>query len=360
MRDLVSQLNKWIRDGESVALATVVHTWGSAPRRPGARMGITASGKITGSVSGGCVEAAVIEAGLRVIRTGHADLLEFKVADETAWAVGLACGGAIQVFVKPLDEQLAQSIASAIESSMPVADLMVVGGPEDLIGAEALFSERQRVAGDLEARPGSGAASLAAQALTSRRTMRSELHEGQRLLDVFVDVILPPPVLIVVGAVHVAIALCSMARTLGYRTVVIDPRGIFGSRDRFPQVDLLVQSWPEEAFSRLTLTADSAVCMLTHDPKIDDPALKLALSSPAFYVGALGSRKTQAARRERLLEAGIPHEELARLRGPIGLDIGADAPEEIALSIMAEIVAARNSQAQNAPDGALRHEVSSG
>lgn len=360
MREILPELRTWIRDGEPIALATVVQTWGSAPRPPGARMAMVASGRIAGSVSGGCVEAAVIEAALGALRTGRAVLLDFKVADETAWDVGLACGGAMQVLVKPLDEESSRSLLSAVESSVPLADLMVVQGPERLMGARMLMSEQRKISSDFDSSLEDVTALRAAQALAARRGGRFKIQSGKETLEVFVDVVLPPPVLIVVGAVHMAVALCSLARTLGYRTVVVDPRGIFGSRDRFPQVDRLLQSWPQEAFPEIKLTADSAVCMLTHDPKIDDPALRIALNSPAFYVGALGSRKTRAARRERLLDAGMTHEQIERLRAPIGLDIAAGTPEEIALSIMAEIVAVRNSHAQALPEGTLRLPEGSG
>jgi xanthine dehydrogenase accessory factor len=163
-------------------------------------------------------------------------------------------------------------------------------------------------------------------------------------LEVFVEVILPPPTLIAVGGVHIAIALVALAKTLGYRTIVVDPRGSWGNAERFPQVDQMIQTWPEQAFERLPLTRSTAVAMLTHDPKLDDPALRIALPSPAFYVGALGSRKTQAGRRARLKEAGLGEQHLDRLHAPIGLEIGADTPEEIALAIMAEIVEARRKQ----------------
>jgi xanthine dehydrogenase accessory factor len=171
--------------------------------------------------------------------------------------------------------------------------------------------------------------------------------ESQRLMlnddvEVFVEVILPPPTLIAVGGVHITVALMALAKTLGYRTVVIDPRSAFGNQERFPNVDQLIQQWPQEAFEQIPITRSTAIAMLTHDPKLDDPALKIALSSPAFYVGALGSKTTQAKRRQRLLDEGLTESQLDRLHGPIGLRIGAGTPEEIGLSIMAEIVAARN------------------
>lgn len=346
MRDILPQLRAWIEQGEPLALATVVQTWGSAPRRPGARMAITASGRIAGSVSGGCVEAAVVQAALEALETGRARLLDFHVTDDNAWQVGLACGGSLQVLVKPLDPQFALAVIAALDASFPLADLMVVQGPDALIGAQALFSPERKIAGELEVSPDE-----AANALAARKPGRFELRARGQTLGVFIDVILPAPTIVMVGGVHTAVALSSLARTLGYRTVIVDPRGVFGSPDRFPQVDLLLQSWPQDAFSRFELTPETAVCVLTHDPKIDDEALKIALNSPAFYVGALGSRKTQDSRRDRLRQAGVTEDQLMRLHGPIGLDIGAGTPEEIALSIMAEIVAARHNERQAAPAG---------
>jgi xanthine dehydrogenase accessory factor len=187
---------------------------------------------------------------------------------------------------------------------------------------------------------------LAQEALAQGESRRVILNED---IEVFMEVILPPPTLVAVGGVHITIALMTLAKTLGYRTVVVDPRSAFGNETRFPHVDQLIQSWPQEAFEQIPLTRSTAVAMLTHDPKLDDPALKIALPSHAFYVGALGSKTTQAKRRQRLLEEGLTEEQLNRLHGPIGLDIGAGTPEEIAMSIMAEIVAARNHEIDFVP-----------
>ncbi|HXF83896.1 MAG TPA: XdhC family protein [Anaerolineales bacterium] len=339
MRDILHDLEKWLRENKPIALATVIETWGSSPRRVGAKMALTADGKITGSVSGGCVEGAVFEAGVEVLKTNRPTLLHFGVADETAWEVGLACGGSIEVFVKPLDVELFHSLRSVLTEDETALLVTVVRGRNELLGRELLLKDNGSVTGTISDGLNEEIVNLARATLAEGISRRVKLNEE---VEVFMEVILPPPTLIAVGGVHITIALMSLAKTLGYRTVVIDPRRAFGSEERFPHVDKLIQKWPQEAFQEIPLTRSTAVAMLTHDPKLDDPALKIALSSPAFYVGALGSKTTQAKRRKRLLAEGLTEEQLNRLHGPIGLEIGAGTPEEIAMSIMAEIVAERN------------------
>ena len=340
MRDILPDLDNWSADdGQSIALATVIQTWGSSPRRAGAKMAITPDGKITGSVSGGCVEGAVFETGVDVLKTGTPQLLHFGVADETAWEVGLACGGSIDIFVKRLDQEFFKSLRSMLVEERTAVVLTVVRASNDLLGRELLIKEDGNVIGSINEDLDQQAVSLAKETLLQGSSRRATLNED---VEVFIEVILPPPTLIAVGGVHITIALMSLAKTLGYRTIVVDPRSAFGSEERFPHVDQLIRSWPEEAFQEIPLTRSTAIAMLTHDPKLDDPALKIALPSPAFYVGALGSKTTQAKRRKRLLEEGVTEAQLDRLHGPIGLKIGAGTPEEIAMSIMAEIIAARN------------------
>jgi xanthine dehydrogenase accessory factor len=343
MRDILPDLDKWRADAErkSIALATVVQTWGSSPRRAGAKMAITPDGKITGSVSGGCVEGAVYETGVDVLKSNQPQLLHFGVADETAWEVGLACGGSIDIFVQPLDEEFFRALREVLVEEKTAVVVTVIRGPVELLGREMLVEEDGSVTGSLSDELNKPAIDMAREILTQGESRRAMLNEE---IEVFAEVILPPPTLIAVGGVHITIALMALAKTLGYRTVVIDPRSAFGNEERFPNVDKLIQRWPDEAFVEIPLTRSTAVAMLTHDPKLDDPALKIALPSPAFYVGALGSKTTQAKRRQRLLEEGMTDEQLNRLHGPIGLKIGAGTPEEIAMSIMAEVVAARNFQ----------------
>jgi len=342
MRDILPDIDRWREDDKSIALATVVQTWGSSPRRVGSKMALTRDGKITGSVSGGCVENAVFEAGLEVLKTNHPHLLHFGVADETAWDVGLACGGSIDVFVKPLDIHFFEVLRSRTLDADPAVLVTVIRGPQSLLGREILVRE-DRVLGTLGNLWHEKVLEIAMETLSQGTSRRVTLNES---VEVFLEVILPPSTLIVVGGVHIAIALTSLAKTLGYQTIVIDPRRAWSNEQRFPDVDQLIQAWPQEAFQQVKLTRSTAIAMLTHDPKLDDPALNIALNSPAFYVGALGSKSTQAKRRERLLNDGMSESQLSRLHAPIGLDIGAQTPEEIALAIMAEIVDAHRRQNQ--------------
>jgi xanthine dehydrogenase accessory factor len=285
------------------------------------------------------VEGAVFDAGVEVLKTNHPQLLHFGVADETAWEVGLACGGSIDVFVQPLSSQTFQRLRSAILEERPAVNVRVVRGPDELLGREMLLRDDGSVIGAIHDELHHQALDVANESLATGESRRAMLNEN---VEVFVEAILPPPTLIAVGGVHITIALMALAKTLGYRTVVIDPRSAFGNETRFPNVDQLIPLWPDEAFQKIPITRSTAIAMLTHDPKLDDPALKIALSSPAFYVGALGSKTTQAKRRQRLLDEGLTESQLNRLHGPIGLDLGAGTPEEIAMSIMAEIVAVHN------------------
>lgn len=343
MRDILADVERWRKDNVAVAFATVVQTWGSSPRRAGAKMAITPDGGISGSVSGGCVEGAVFEEGVEALKSNRPKLLHFGVADETAWEVGLACGGNIDIFVKPLDMDFFPSLRSVWVEEQTAVSITVVRGPEELLGCEVLIREDGAVAGSLGGEWNKAAVHLAKDALARGESRLATLTEG---MEVFVELILPPPTLIAVGGVHITVALMSLAKTLGYRTVVVDPRSAFGNEERFPNVDQLIPLWPQDAFQQIPITRSTAIAMLTHDPKLDDPALKVALPSPAFYVGALGSKTTQAKRRQRLLADGLTEEQLNRLHGPIGLEIGAQTPEEIALAIMSEVVKAHRKQNQ--------------
>jgi xanthine dehydrogenase accessory factor len=356
MREIINEINEWSERGEPVAVATVIETRGSAPRTVGAKMALTPDHHIAGSVSGGCVEGAVFEAGVEALESGKAQLLRFGVADETAFeSVGLACGGTIEVFVEPLTPALRDFWRNAFTQDVPIATATIVRGPEELIGYKLMLdsdghvetsgvSETPEVYEQLR-----GAARTALQQGASQRIQlpspsgRGVGGEGESLpSEAFVEVILPKPTLIIVGGVHIAIALTTMAKALGYRVVIVDPRSAFGNEARFPHADQLVKQYPDKAFDALPITRSTAVVTLTHDAKFDDPALRCALQSPAFYVGALGGRKTRASRRERLLAAGLSPEQLDKLHAPIGIDIGTRTPEEIALATMAQIVAAQN------------------
>jgi len=339
MRDILEPVAVWLGGGRKVALATVVATWGSAPRAAGSRMAVSDDGGLAGSVSGGCVETAVVQTAREVLQGAPPRLLRFGVADETAWAVGLACGGTIEVFVEPLDPAVFAVVRDALARDETVATTTVIVGP--VLGTTVALAMREGAinpAGDSEGPLARAALEAARRALDAGRSERTRAGEW----DLFVDVLTPVPTLVIVGGVHIAVALVTLARAMGYRSVVVDPRPTFANRERFPHADRLESAWPDEALAGLPLTASTAVAVLTHDPKLDDPALRTALPSAAFYVGALGSQKTQARRRQRLLEAGLTESQLDRLHAPIGLDLGGRSPEEIALAVMAEVVAARN------------------
>ncbi|HTY41748.1 MAG TPA: XdhC/CoxI family protein [Thermoanaerobaculia bacterium] len=337
MRDVLADIEGFLADGRQVALATVVETWGSAPRTIGAKMAVADDRRIAGSVSGGCVENAVVEASDDVLRSGKPRLLKFGVSDDAAWSVGLACGGAIEVFVEPLDPELFGPVRDALRHEQPLAVATAIRG--DVGRRVAVFADGRAIgAEDAPMRE------AARSALAAGQSGRAPLDGGE----LFVDVLLPSPRLIVVGGVHIAVALVTLGKALGFRTVLVDPRETFANPKRFPHADEIVSAWPDQALAKLALNAGTAVAVLAHDPKLDDPALIAALASPAFYVGALGSTRTQEKRRKRLLEAGVSPEALARLHAPIGLDLGGRAPEEIALSVMAQIVAARHGKAPTA------------
>ena len=341
MEEVISDIQRWRAQGETIALATVVQTWGSAPRRPGAKMAITANGQLSGSVSGGCVEGAVAEEAFAVLHTGVPKLLHYGIADEMGWEVGLACGGNIQIFVEPLDHALFPTIHELISSERAGAVATLIAGPEAWLGRKILVERAQSGwRGSIDRTVDTDAA-IAAQAAIRRGNVE-KITLGKEGIELLIDVLLPPPTLISVGGVHIAITLATLAKTQGYHTIVIDPRHAFGTTERFPHVDQLLQSWPEEAFATLQLNQDCAVALLTHDPKIDDPALQHVLRTPAFYIGALGSRKTHDQRMARLRVAGYTQAELDRIHAPIGLQIDAQKPEEIALAIMAEIVKTRH------------------
>lgn len=303
----------WAREGRHVALATVVATWGSAPRPTGSQMLIAADGAIEGSVSGGCVEGAVVVAAQEAMETGQPRLLRFGVSEGDAFSVGLACGGEIKVLVEPIGGE-----DDTTGQGMPLALLT------DLVAARR---ERRPVAYQVDTVDW-------ARHLTDAPKAAETGLEGQ----VFTHLHHPPLRLVVVGAVHVAQALIPMAQMVGYDVTLIDPRGAFATVDRFPQVTLY-EDYPDDVMSQLTLDARTAIVTLAHDPKIDDPALEAGLCSDVFYIGCLGSARTQQARRNRLTGRGFDADALARLHGPVGLNIGSVGPAEIAVSIMAELIA---------------------
>lgn len=314
---------QWLAAGRGVVLATVMSTWGSAPRPAGSVMAIRDDGVFAGSVSAGCVEGAVIEAALAALKDGKLQRLAYGVADSTAWSAGLTCGGAIAILVEPLATETARA-------TLMKWNAMRRHGAAAVRAVQLETGETRVIAPDENNDLLSGDASDAA-----RRDRSSEIvHAGAAW---FLTVANPPVDLVIVGAVHIAQALVRMAVPLGYRIRVIDPRRTFASEERFPGI-VLAHDYTDEVLTRTPLNRRSALVALAHDAKIDDPALIAALHSPAFYVGALGSQKTQTLRRERLLAAGVSAADLARLHGPVGLPIGSKTPEEIAISILADII----------------------
>jgi xanthine dehydrogenase accessory factor len=340
VRDILPDIERWQGEGRPVAIATVVETWGSAPRPAGSKMALTADGRIAGSVSGGCVENAVVEAGKKTLSSGEPQLLHYGISDDTAWSVGLACGGSLDIFVERLDPALVAPVGDALRHEEPAAVVTVIRGPEEELGKKVALFEDGSVTGGID-----DAALEQARAALSEGASRRVKTEAREL---FIDVLLPAPRLVIVGGVHIAVSLVTLAKTLGFRTILVDPREAFGNATRFPHADEIVNDWPDQALARLAPDGSTAVAVLTHDPKLDDPALLSALPGRAFYVGALGSRRTQEKRRARLLEAGLAPDALARLHGPIGLPLGGRSPEEIAIAILAEIVGARNGAAVSA------------
>lgn len=307
----------WHRKGRGAALATVVETWGSAPRQAGSQLAVSGAGEIMGSVSGGCVEGAVVTEALEAMQDGKSRILTFGVSDDTAFAVGLACGGTIRLMVEPIGsggQRLPESL---------LADLVAARAARQAVAVEVRPEGWTRRL----LRPGEDAA-----ADVRFRADRSGTEEDGRFLCIHN----PPLRLAVVGAVHIAQALLPMARLAGYDPVLIDPRGAFASASRFPG-ETLVEDWPDEALAALAPDARTAVVTLTHDPKLDDPAIRVALRSGCFYLGCLGSKKTHARRVERLEAEGFTEAEIARIHAPVGLDIGARTPAEIAVSVLAQM-----------------------
>lgn len=303
---------RWHRQGIGAVLATVIQTWGSAPRRVGAQLVVSGDGQMQGSVSGGCVEGAVLLEAQEALETGAMRLLEYGVSDDDAFAVGLACGGTIRILVEPVGFAISENILDQI-----------------------VAARTDRVAVAYEVNVKTGARRVLNSGFEQRFRMDRSGFEEEG--DVFVAIHNPPLRLIVVGAVHIAQALVPMARIAGYDPIIIDPRDAFGSATRFPGEEIIAD-WPDDAIATIGLDARTALVLLTHDPKLDDPALYAALASEVFYIGALGSKRTHAARVARLSEAGFDVDQIARIQGPVGLDIGAAGPAEIAVSILAQMV----------------------
>jgi xanthine dehydrogenase accessory factor len=305
MREVADELRAWRAEGERVAIATVVETWGSSPRPLGSRMLVGESGRMAGSVSNGCIEGAVFEEAQEVLASGRPRRVEYGVADDVAFEVGLACGGHIEVFVQPATEVHDRALRLLAD------ERPFVLRPDMRDGATEL--EEVVPDSDLPRRDG----------------------------DLFEEPFARPAHMVIVGAIHIAIPLHRLARVMGYRVTVVDARAQFATAERFPEADELLVAWPDDALAGMTIDRSTAVVVLTHDPKFDMPALRAVLPTAAGYVGAIGSRKTNANRFDALRQEGFTEEQLARVHGPIGLDLGGRGAEETALGIMAEVTAVR-------------------
>jgi xanthine dehydrogenase accessory factor len=369
VRDILDLISKWWEAGESFGLATVVSTFSSAPREPGAAMAVSPGGEVVGSVSGGCVEGAVYELAGEVSGSGQAVLQRYGISDDTAFSVGLTCGGLIDIFVEPVSRETFPGlgeIAAAVRAAQPVAAATVVAGPGRTGARRLIWPAGERAsAGSL----GSGdrldeavdddARGMLAQGLTAVRRYGPGGERRRDDLSVFVQSFTPPPQMLVFGAIDFAAAVARAGKFLGYRVTVCDARPVFATASRFPDADEVVTEWPHRYLERTATDARTVICVLTHDPKFDVPLLEVALRRPAVYIGAMGSRRTHADRLARLREAGLTGAELARLRSPIGLDLGARTPEETAVAIAAELIQLRwggSGQPLTDTSGRIHHE----
>jgi xanthine dehydrogenase accessory factor len=353
VRDVLDELMRRYLAGETAALGTVVATFSSAPRAPGASMLVAQDGEVTGSVSGGCVEGAVYELGQQVIAEGGGVLQRYGVSDDDAFAVGLTCGGIIDIYVESITAtgfpELAE-LAKSVQAEEPVALATVVEHPDEGRRGAHLVIWPERTAGTLGSSRADDAVADDARGLlaTGRSGLLHYGVDGQRRgegMSVFVNSFEPPPRMLVFGAIDFAAAMARLGSFLGYRVTVCDARPVFATASRFPEADEVVVDWPhrylaaEAAAGRLDRR--TAIAVLTHDPKFDVPLLEVALRTEVGYIGAMGSRRTHDDRMARLREIGLTDEELARLSSPIGLNLGARTPEETAISIAAEIIALR-------------------
>jgi xanthine dehydrogenase accessory factor len=351
MLDIADDLHRWVEQGRDFAVATVVAVGGSAPRQPGAALAVDADGTAIGSVSGGCVEGAVYELCRQALEDGETVFERFGYSDEDAFAVGLTCGGVIDILVTPVRAAdparpvLAAALASAA-SGAAAALARIVTGPPELLGRTLVVGPDGAWEGGFGAHPelDRTVAAETAAFLDAGRTGTLEIGEqGSRCgapLTILVESSVPPPRMIVFGAIDFASALVRVGKFLGFHVTVCDARPVFATPTRFPEADEIVVEWPHRYLERTEVDGRTVLCVLTHDAKFDIPLLKLALRLPVAYVGAMGSRRTHLDRNDRLRQAGVTDLELARLKSPIGLDLGARTPEETALSIASEIVAA--------------------
>ncbi|MGW1502535.1 XdhC family protein [Streptomyces mirabilis] len=347
MREILPALERWYAAGSPFGLATVVTVSRSAPRDPGAAMAVGPGDEVVGSVSGGCVEGAVFELAQEVVASGEARLETFGYSDEDAFAVGLTCGGEITLLIRrvtPAEDPSFAAVADSVASGRPVTVATVIEGPAPLGATLAVWPEK--VAGSLgstglDVAVTADARGELAQGTTIRRHYGPHGERREDAVTVFLHSFAPPPRMLVFGAIDYAAAVARIGDFLGYRVTVCDARPVFATAKRFPAGVEVVVDWPHRYLRGTTTDARTVICVLTHDPKFDVPLLEEALRRPAAYIGAMGSRRTHDDRRKRLIDAGLSEGELSRLRSPVGLDLGARTPQEVAVSVAAEIVALR-------------------
>jgi xanthine dehydrogenase accessory factor len=309
--DILTPMSVWLKEKRKVALATVISTWGSAPRPVGGQMAIDSNGEIIGSVSGGCIEGAVINEGINSINDGKLRIKDYGISNDMAWEVGLACGGELKILIQPLnlEDKIVYSIVENIKNREPTKLII-----NCLTGSRHIDN-----------------------------SIINQISSYDKIKEEFIHVIDPKPRLFIVGAVHIAQALISLAKTADFEIILIDPRDHFATKDRFPNCKI-INEWPDTALSNFILDKSTHLVTLTHDPKIDDPALIYTLKKDIGYIGSLGSKKTHNKRCERLIDIGFCQSDLSKIHGPIGLNIKAKTPAEIAISIMAEIINFRRSK----------------
>lgn len=336
MLDILQTVDAWLANNDQIAIATVTKTWGSAPRREGAKMAVKTDLAMIGSVSGGCIEGAVIEQALDALNNDNPRLLSFGVADDTAWEVGLTCGGRVNVFVEALDEEWWQLVKTRTENNLHTTTITIINGA--LAGQKMVFDEQRDVLYRTDKVTDEHIASFAEIASGTHQSRQTTWQDTELMI----DVLNPRPHLILIGGVHIAIPLQAMAKMMGFRVSLIDPRKAFATAERFPDVENISHEYPTKALQELGLDSSTYLAVLTHDPKIDDQALITALPANIPYVGVLSSRKTHEKRVTRLREAGVSDALMEQIHTPIGIDLGGMTPENIALGIIAEIIAVRN------------------
>lgn len=347
MREVFAEIENWRGAGKNVAIATNVRKEGSSLRPLGAKMAVTTDYEIAGSVTGGCVEGMVYEEARNVMRNGTPKLLHYGVVgEENPWEVGLSCGGSLEVFVESLDSpawrEIYPTLKLVVEHGQLAAVATVISG-EGLGNKMLVFPDERMIGGLGSERLDNEVKSW----MVGQMLVQESGWKAFEDVEVFVDVFAPTSRLVIIGAAHIAIPLVTLGKALGFHTIVIDPREAFATRERFPHVDELITDWPSEALEELSPDEGTFIAALSHDEKLDNPALAVALKSPARYVGVLGTRKKLPQRFTALRELGVTDEQMARLRAPVGMNVGAVLPDEIALSILAEMVSAKHGRLEN-------------